>query len=228
MNQREYTILSRQLENINRTLSIVENSNVLISQMMNNMNSENSSRRRSTYRYNRHHNNMNTQMPIGNLFNNNDMNTTNTFTNVGHNNDNNNDNTQTYVLRFDTLIPSLANMISNIRDPGDVSYNYRIYNYENNDVSLDEIVNDYDLINVKYFELIENPINDICPITRDRFYNTQNVMMISSCKHIFNKSSLNIWIQNNNTCPSCRSTICNRNNVDLSNNNTNNNMNHDN
>lgn len=217
MNQREYTIISKQLENINRTLSIVENSNSLINQLMNNTHSENTNRRRSEYRYNRSRNNMNTQIPVSNLFNN------RTNSTLSNNDDNNENNTQTYVLRFDTLLPNLSSIINNIREHPDNSYNYTIFNYENNDITLDEIATDYELINIKHFELIENPINDICPITRDRFYHTQNVMMISNCKHIFNKSSLNIWIQNNNTCPSCRSEIRNRSNMESSNTNINNN-----
>ena len=189
MNQREYLIISKQLENINRTLSIVENSNSLINHVLNNSNPPNNRRRREYRNYNIR-NNMNNDSPFSNILNNN-------F-------EDNNETNQTYVLRFDSLIPNLSNLFNNIQDN---SYNYRIYNYDNSDVSINEISTNYDLINVKHFELIENPINDICPITRERFYNTQNVIMISRCKHIFNKSSLNIWIQNNNTCPSCRTLI---------------------
>ena len=189
MNQREYLIISKQLENINRTLSIVENSNSLINHVLNNSNPPNNRRRREYRNYNIR-NNMNNDSPFSNILNNN-------F-------EDNNETNQTYVLRFDSLIPNLSNLFNNIQDN---SYNYRIYNYDNSDVSINEISTNYDLINVKHFELIENPINDICPITRERFYNTQNVIMISRCKHIFNKSSLNIWIQNNNTCPSCRVNI---------------------
>ena len=36
MNQREYSIISQQLENVNRCLTLVENSNSLIQQVLNN------------------------------------------------------------------------------------------------------------------------------------------------------------------------------------------------
>ena len=213
MNQREYSIINQQLENVNRCLTLVENSNSLIHQILNNTNN-NLFRRRHENRYSRTmHNNVNSRNMFSNnnLFNGyNDNNTTNE----------NNEASQTYVLRFDTLIPNLSNIINTMYDNSNNtrnSYNYRIYNYENNDVSINEIVENYDILDVKQFDLIENPINDICPITRDRFYNTQNVMMIGCCKHIFNKSSLNIWIQNNNTCPSCRTPIRNLNNFNTEN-----------
>ena len=206
MNQREYLIISKQLENINRTLSIVENSNSLINHLLNNSNTPNNRRRREYRNYNIR-NNMNNDAQFSNILN-------NTF----ENNNENNETNQTYVLRFDSLIPNLSNLFNNIQDN---SYNYRIYNYDNSNVSINEISTNYDLINIKHFELIENPINDICPITRERFYNTQNVMMIGRCKHIFNKSSLNIWTQNNNTCPSCRTLIHSTTNSNTENQNNN-------
>ena len=208
MNQREYSIINQQLENINRCLTLVENSNSLIHQVLNNNsnNNNNSFRRRHENRYSR------------TMYNN--VNSRNTFSNNNPYNDNNtvnenNETSQTYVLRFDTLLPNLSNIMNSMYDNSNNNrntYNYRIYNYENNDISMNEMLDNYDLLDIKQFDLIENPINDICPITRDRFYNSQNVMMICSCKHIFNKSSLNIWIQNNNSCPSCRCLIHRNNN----------------
>ena len=57
-------------------------------------------------------------------------------------------------------------------------------------------------------DLIEHPINDICPITRERFDSTtEHILMIKNCKHIFNKSALNIWLDNNSTCPYCRCQV---------------------
>ena len=214
MNQREYSIISQQLENVNRCLTLVENSNSLIQQVLNNTTNNNLFRRRHENAYSRTmHNNRNSRNTFSNnnLFNRyNDNNTVN----------DNNESSQTYVLRFDTLLPNLSNIMSSMYDNSNNNrntYNYRIYNYENNDVSMNEILDNYDLLDIKQFDLIENPINDICPITRDRFYNSQNVMMICCCKHIFNKSSLNIWIQNNNTCPSCRTPIRNLNNSNTEN-----------
>ena len=74
-----------------------------------------------------------------------------------------------------------------------------------NDLSSNDLSNS-DIYNVSY-HLIENPINELCPITREAFYLNQTVSIICNCKHIFNKEALNIWIENNNTCPSCRGPI---------------------
>ena len=92
MNQREYLIISKQLENINRTLSIVENSNSLINHLLNNSNTPNNRRRREYRNYNIR-NNMNNDAQFSNILN-------NTF----ENNNENNETNQTYVLRFDSLI----------------------------------------------------------------------------------------------------------------------------
>ncbi len=57
------------------------------------------------------------------------------------------------------------------------------------------------------FRFIDNPINEICPITRESFFQNQTVSMIKSCRHIFNKDALQIWLSNNHTCPTCRANI---------------------
>ena len=64
-----------------------------------------------------------------------------------------------------------------------------------------------DIYDIKEFRFIESPLNDICPITRDRFYMNQTVYMTRRCRHIFNKSALNMWLERNNTCPYCRTNI---------------------
>lgn len=111
------------------------------------------------------------------------------------------ENNISYLFRFDTLFPNSIN--NNNRD---ISYN--IVTIDDNNTELLDISNDnIDIFNIINYRNIANPINDICPITRDRFYTNQNVYMIKNCKHIFNKSALNIWINNNNTCPTCRTNI---------------------
>ena len=110
------------------------------------------------------------------------------------------ENNISYLFRLDTLFP---NGINTTRD---ISYNIITINDENKDL-LDISNNNIDIFNILDYRNIENPLNDICPITRDRFYLDQNVYMIKNCKHIFNKSALNIWINNNNTCPTCRTNI---------------------
>ena len=66
----------------------------------------------------------------------------------------------------------------------------------------------HQLYEVAQYDLIEHPINDICPITRERFDSTtEHILMIKNCKHIFNKSALNTWLEHNSTCPYCRCQV---------------------
>lgn len=69
--------------------------------------------------------------------------------------------------------------------------------------------NQTELYDFEHFCTIPNPINSTCPITRESFLPTQNVLMIRSCHHIFNKNALMIWISTRNTCPLCRCVIRN-------------------
>jgi hypothetical protein len=116
------------------------------------------------------------------------------------------ENNISYLFRFDTLFPNSTTNTTNSTNSSDISYNIITIN-DNNKHLLDISNNNIDIFNILDYRNIENPLNDICPITRDRFYLDQNVYMIKKCKHIFNKSALNIWINNNNTCPTCRTDI---------------------
>ena len=116
------------------------------------------------------------------------------------------ENNISYLFRFDTLFPNSTTNSTNGTNRSDFSYNIITINDENKNL-LDISNNNIDIFNILDYRNIENPLNDICPITRDRFYLDQNVYMIKKCKHIFNKSALNIWINNNNTCPTCRTDI---------------------
>jgi hypothetical protein len=51
---------------------------------------------------------------------------------------------------------------------------------------------------------ITTPISTSCPITREDFLDTDVVIMIRECRHIFKKAAFQRWIENNNTCPCCR------------------------
>lgn len=51
---------------------------------------------------------------------------------------------------------------------------------------------------------ITTPISTSCPITREDFLDTDVVIMIRECRHIFKKTAFQSWIENNNTCPCCR------------------------
>ena len=58
---------------------------------------------------------------------------------------------------------------------------------------------------------INNPLNDICPISQVPFDLIDSVMQINSCKHNFNPYSLIRWFDTHSTCPMCRQQI----NVDV-------------
>ena len=60
---------------------------------------------------------------------------------------------------------------------------------------------------------INNPLNDICPISQVPFDLIDSVMQINSCKHNFNPYSLIRWFDTHSTCPMCRQQI----NVDVEN-----------
>lgn len=59
------------------------------------------------------------------------------------------------------------------------------------------------------FENIENPINNSCPISLERFTPHQHVSQILYCGHIFNTIELNSWFRMNVRCPVCRYDIRN-------------------
>ena len=84
------------------------------------------------------------------------------------------------------------------------------YNIQNVDASSNQEVFDMsgvELFDVSRYDYIENPTNDICPISRESFNPDQNVLVVGQCKHIFSKPSLQTWLMSNQTCPSCRRHI---------------------
>ena len=212
-------VIDRHYDNIFSLIHIVNDSSSLINRMLT-QNINNMRNNQQNYNYNRtqNYNNQNTRFTYlprrHNRSNYNNMNesfvnnTTYTFNDNNTQPSNNTQNDNNFVLRFDTLIPFLFDNITNNTNRTDISYNYNIgYVTETNKDDISNISCSYELLDIENYEYISNPTNDICPITRERFNNNQNVMMITSCKHIFNKSSLNRWITNNNTCPNCRSAI---------------------
>lgn len=121
-----------------------------------------------------------------------------------------------YYITFDTLGQSLLNNRTNIYAQ-DVSFRTLLITEENkylvngSDGSMNNTNisgENHQLYEITQFDLIERPINDICPITHERFDSTtEHILMIKNCKHIFNKSALNIWLERNSTCPCCRCQI---------------------
>jgi len=59
----------------------------------------------------------------------------------------------------------------------------------------------------RIFNQIRQPINDTCPITRNRFNDNDTVLQILECRHCFNPSSLRRWFETSVRCPICRYDI---------------------
>lgn len=78
-----------------------------------------------------------------------------------------------------------------------------------------------DATRVVRFGDIINPINESCPISLNRFEESDSVTIIRHCNHVFNTAELNNWFLGNCRCPICRYDIRTRNIIvtDLSNNN---------
>ena len=54
---------------------------------------------------------------------------------------------------------------------------------------------------------ISNPLNITCPITQQRFIDSDNVTQLISCNHIFTRDSLQHWFRTSVHCPMCRHDI---------------------
>lgn len=57
------------------------------------------------------------------------------------------------------------------------------------------------------FSEIENPLNNSCPVTLDRFESNSSVTQIIPCGHIFSPFGIDSWLQSNVRCPVCRYDI---------------------
>jgi hypothetical protein len=57
------------------------------------------------------------------------------------------------------------------------------------------------------FSQIQEPLNNSCPVTLDRFQPESSVTQLISCGHIFTTSGINSWLQTNVRCPVCRHDI---------------------
>ncbi len=63
---------------------------------------------------------------------------------------------------------------------------------------------------VKYGDILR-PLNTSCPISLERFNDSDYVTIIRYCTHIFNTNGLNNWFRTNCRCPVCRYDIRNYN-----------------
>lgn len=58
------------------------------------------------------------------------------------------------------------------------------------------------------FSEVENPLNIMeCPISHQEFQPNTMVSRFNLCNHMFCQSSINTWLQNNQTCPVCRRQV---------------------
>jgi hypothetical protein len=64
-----------------------------------------------------------------------------------------------------------------------------------------------------YYGNIENPTNDSCAITHEKFSNCDDVTMIKECGHIFNSGAIKQWLIDHQTCPNCRHNILTNSNI---------------
>lgn len=56
---------------------------------------------------------------------------------------------------------------------------------------------------------INNPLNEACPISLERFRNEDLITQINHCGHLFDSEEVIEWFQNNVRCPVCRYDIRN-------------------
>ena len=57
------------------------------------------------------------------------------------------------------------------------------------------------------FSTVENPTNIQCPITREDFSDSDNILRIRHCGHLFNQAALTRWFNSHVRCPLCRYDI---------------------
>lgn len=87
------------------------------------------------------------------------------------------------------------------------------YSSENDDLLTDEEIEN--ATEILYYDEIENPISDHCPISYTEFEPHTSVCVIKHCQHIFQPSSLKEWLSRNNTCPVCRYNLKGETNTHL-------------
>jgi hypothetical protein len=71
-----------------------------------------------------------------------------------------------------------------------------------------------------YYDEIDNPISDHCPISYTEFEPETLVCRIKHCQHIFQPTSLSEWLSRNTTCPVCRYNLKSQSNASNSHNNS--------
>ena len=124
----------------------------------------------------------------------------------------------TFTTSFDIPYSSFPNIVNNIEglingihgsnqnNHEDTSNNIITYVPYDENIEIDD--HSGNIIEFEEYSDINNPINDICPISREEFEDDTTVYMIKNCKHIFKKLSLRQWFSMNiTTCPYCRRNV---------------------
>lgn len=57
------------------------------------------------------------------------------------------------------------------------------------------------------YQNIMNPINQICPISHENFHQTDDVILLPNCQHIYKRIPILNWLSQNNKCPLCRTIV---------------------
>uniref|UniRef100_A0A6C0KNR5 RING-type domain-containing protein n=1 Tax=viral metagenome TaxID=1070528 RepID=A0A6C0KNR5_9ZZZZ len=112
---------------------------------------------------------------------------------------------------------SNTNVASNTNVTSTNENNAHLFNYDFDDFIKLSNTNIYALIKSNtidlYYGNIENPTNDSCAITHEKFSNCDDVTMIKECGHIFNSGAIKQWLIQHQTCPNCRHNILSNSNI---------------
>ena len=76
---------------------------------------------------------------------------------------------------------------------------------DNTDTYIQQLIEDN--VQKMRFGDIANPVNTMCPITREEFVPDDEVGVITHCGHIFNYNAVVSWLSRNFVCPLCRHDI---------------------
>jgi hypothetical protein len=110
-----------------------------------------------------------------------------------------------------------TNVASNSNVTSTNENNAHLFNYDFDDFIKLSNTNIYALIKSNtidlYYGNIENPTNDSCAITHEKFSNCDDVTMIKECGHIFNSGAIKQWLIQHQTCPNCRHNILSNSNI---------------
>ena len=198
--------INNYINTVNNSINYLNRSNVIISNMYNNLN---------YYYYWNYWNNT-----INNNYNN-------------SNNSNNNNNSNNYISlennRRRRLNPQLNTPENNSEEAENNSEQAENNNEEvennneeaENNNEEEERVNNYyrelsrqnltnaivrNIRKLKYRDL-SNPIDTVCAITLEEFQPDDDIGLIEHCNHIFKYDSLLNWLIRHQTCPNCRHSI---------------------